>query len=617
MMYYKSRIKGIVLLLLSSFVMLTANGYAGEQNLTEHFWHQAANCLSPGMFPDSSIYQETGVGYCGTPYMLLLANKDIEAPAYMDPLAQRPSLSFSYDTPQGNFKIHYDTSGTNAVLNPGVDVDPADGVPDYVNFVGDICEHCWAYEIDTMGYTTPPSDSFYAGGGDGRYDFYLVDLGGGLFGQTVPDSVYDYPKYTSFIELDNDYSWYLGGYQAAIEVTTAHEFFHSIQMGYDATEYPNSYPYSTWWFECTAVWMEEQVYDEVNDYLNYLPYFYNYPARGLTASGSDNALALHKYASCVWPLYLSERFDQQIIKGMWEQCGESPGYNVINAMDLVLTNPIYGSNLDRAFGEFATWNYFTGSRADTIHQGVTFSEAARYPLIPDSLIKFFYTYPDTVLAGNEFPSPPEFLAANYIDFKVIADSIGGVWVGFNGDDRVVWEIPLMGVNPFSTVNPPTINYIELDTDGVGADTMWGWTKYTDVLFIPCAVGTHDYTFDPTYSYVVQYDSSLGGEEPTPETNKIYGNFPNPLDFNKGESGTYFKFELIKSARPIIKIYNTAGDLVRELEPQSSGKLPPGIYERQLYWDGRNDRGALVAGGVYIYHFYTDDVSQIKKLLVIR
>ena len=48
------------------------------------------------------------------------------------------------------------------------------------------------------------------------------------------------------------------------QVTAAHEFFHAIQFAYDYGE-------DAWMLEATATWMEERVFDKVNDNRQYLP----------------------------------------------------------------------------------------------------------------------------------------------------------------------------------------------------------------------------------------------------------------------------------------------------------------------------------------------------------
>ncbi|MCP4632470.1 MAG: hypothetical protein GY855_06050 [candidate division Zixibacteria bacterium] len=614
-----------MIVVIMAFIIASAvNSHSME--LTEEYWQQAANSISPGMFPVETVYQQTGLGICGTQYTILAANPNIEVPEYFKVLTDRPELVREYDTPEGNFKIHYDPTGTNAPYQAEVDVNPADGHPDFINAIGNFSEYCWSYEIDTLGFNRPPVDNWYPEGGDERYDVYVIDLPDGTFGLTASENSQDGQKATSFIQLDKDYNWvlHLTPFESAA-VTMAHEFFHSIQMGYDVFELDASQ--SPWWYELSAVWMEEQVYDNINDYINYLPYFFDYPDIGLTHGGPNT---LHVYASGIWGLYLTERFDAgsnpRIMRQIWERCGAVEGYNAISAMDEVLVS--HSSSLNRAFAEFATWNYFTADRADTIHDGISYEEAHTWYIggnpnrpiqFPDSVMvemTEFPEVPDTTNPGDEVPSAPEYLAANYIKFRSTGQQ-GGLKAGFNGKDNATWEVVLMGASEVPSIYAPDIKYFDLDNNDIGFQDIYGWNKYSHVVMVPCVVGDRPYTGDATYRYFAEFDTSLHGDEPVAEVNEVSQNFPNPLRLTGGNDVTYFPIELIEYARPMIKIYTTAGELVRELEPKANGTLPPGIYEHQFVWDGKNDNGKLVASGVYIYHFFTDDQSDVKKMIVIR
>ena len=66
--------------------------------------------------------------------------------------------------------------------------------------------------------------------------------------------------------LDNDYAADEFPTNTPIEnlqVTIAHEYFHAVQFGYDIAEDP-------WFLEATAAWVEDIMYDRVDDNLQYL-----------------------------------------------------------------------------------------------------------------------------------------------------------------------------------------------------------------------------------------------------------------------------------------------------------------------------------------------------------
>ena len=46
-------------------------------------------------------------------------------------------------------------------------------------------------------------------------------------------------------------------------MTAAHEYFHATQFAYDIAE-------DGWFLEATATWAEDELYDDVNDNVQYL-----------------------------------------------------------------------------------------------------------------------------------------------------------------------------------------------------------------------------------------------------------------------------------------------------------------------------------------------------------
>ena len=85
------------------------------------------------------------------------------------------------------------------------------------------------------------------------------------------------------------------------------------------------------------------------------------------------------------------------------------------------------------------------------------------------------------------------------------------------------------------------------------------------------------------------------------------NYPNPLN-----PETNIIYQIPKTTRVIIKIYNILGQEVRTLvdKIQSIGR-----YE--LRWDGKNTLGRTVDSGVYFYQLKTKDFIETKKMILIK
>ncbi len=332
----------------------------------------------------------------------------------------RPALSDSFGTASGHFLIHYTKTGDDAVLRPTQDSD-SDGTPDYVETLGVIADSVYQRIVVDMAFPAPPSDGFYPQGGDDRFDIFLQNLSPSFFGLSYLDSFFvrgTDSVATSFMLLDNDYSS-IPGYENrpydAIRVTMAHEFFHAVQFGLDVTEeeHPPSPALGRYWMEMSAVWMEEQLYDNINDYYNYLPYFYQAPSRSIQQFSTlyDN----HPYGSVVFPIFLTEKFGPGIIRDIWFRCADlGSGPSFLQAAQAAIDSiSNHEQDWSSVFREFALWNYFTGARASYAPNNLGYPEKANYPVIPDSTqivggawrrtVAVHRAYPFTILA-NDNPS---------------------------------------------------------------------------------------------------------------------------------------------------------------------------------------------------------------------
>jgi len=76
----------------------------------------------------------------------------------------------------------------------------------------------------------------------------------------------------------------------------------------------------------------------------------------------------------------------------------------------------------------------------------------------------------------------------------------------------------------------------------------------------------------------------------PDVFALHQNFPNPFN-----PVTALPYDVPEIADVKIDIYNLLGQKVRSLV---TGEHEPGFY--RATWNGKNDRGALVTTGVYIY-----------------
>ena len=98
----------------------------------------------------------------------------------------------------------------------------------------------------------------------------------------------------------------------------------------------------------------------------------------------------------------------------------------------------------------------------------------------------------------------------------------------------------------------------------------------------------------------------------PEKTQLLANYPNPFN-----PETWIPYELATDTTVKITIYNTQGVVIRTLE---LGHQSAGYYtgrDRAAYWDGRNALGEQVASGIYFYQFETDEMSSMRKMVILK
>ena len=99
---------------------------------------------------------------------------------------------------------------------------------------------------------------------------------------------------------------------------------------------------------------------------------------------------------------------------------------------------------------------------------------------------------------------------------------------------------------------------------------------------------------------------------TPIQTELLANFPNPFN-----PETWIPYHLAKASNVQITIYDARGAVVRRLE---LGHQRAGIYtsrRRAAHWDGKNDVGEKVASGLYFYQLQADNMSLLRKMVILK
>ena len=88
---------------------------------------------------------------------------------------------------------------------------------------------------------------------------------------------------------------------------------------------------------------------------------------------------------------------------------------------------------------------------------------------------------------------------------------------------------------------------------------------------------------------------------------LRANYPNPFN-----SSTWIPYHLATDGPVRLGIFNTLGQRVRTLVNEAQ---TVGAY--QTYWDGRDQKGAAVAAGVYIARLHHPSGVQVRRLLYLK
>ena len=487
----------------------------------------------------------------------------------LEPLLSRPTesdLPESLVSPSARFKIHYTLEGGDAAT------------PEFIAEVAAAFDQVYDFEINRLGYRPPPSDFGLAGP---EYDVYVHDIPD--YGATIseyPSGESDRPSgYSSWTEIDNDFTHTPTKGIPAMKVTAAHEFFHMIQVGYRDWDL---YPIDTrFLYEMCSTWMEDQAYPEVNDY------FYSLSAYFDAADLPFNTFnGMHEYGISVFNFMLEKKYGPGVIRRIWEiHTRES---NPFSALDRALSEN--GSQLSIEFADFSIWNLFTADNADTAR---FYTEGDHYPGIraTDS-----YPFNQTLTFSGH--SPP--LSSKF--YRIHAQTAGTltVWPSF--------ESPFLWICSAVVLPPDNAGYWEM-TSGNQSQSLSLSSRSAEVWLVP------------TYT---QWPSGNNGQRrddfqitlnhiPAPSRDQaIVGVAPNPYLPDR-HSYAEVRFYLNQpSERVEVLITDENGRRIRRAR---MGRVAEGY--NAFRWDGLDGQGYEAASGVYLFYIESDQILGPAKLALIR
>ncbi len=488
----------------------------------------------------------------------------------------------------GHYRFYYDTTGSEAASLLDSNFNPIPNTAEhYIDSAGAIFNNVWHTEIDLLHYLPPPLNDT-----DGTYHVYVHNLDPGLYGVTDPDTIPVYtgtpPRFRSQIEVDNDYKPFENYYSyglAALEVTAAHEFHHAIQFGAygfwgDADRY---------FSEITSTWMEDVVYNDVNDYYQYLSNNYQFNSQfGRPDLRFTLANTSIEYSRAVWGKFIEKRFSPAIMRRTWEFIRQVPS---LMAIDRALQTA--GSSFREAFLEFAFWNLNAGPLCDTAR---FYSEGKNYP--PMRLDSSLYIPPEGSYSGSMGT-----VASEYVTFCILNRPSDSTLCG-------------IGTNHMTAV----ISNINL-SDTSSSSSYLSWGAYSDqprtyaYLLSKTSSGGAKHLSNNLYGTLVVPDiANWNTQESVPPVVDDITVFPNPYRTGQNQA-IWFQF-------PSIPLQQTAQLSVYTSSVHNvfSGSLPVVYFrplEPALRWDARSANGSPLPTGVYFYSITVDDQTRMGKFAIIH
>ncbi len=485
----------------------------------------------------------------------------------------RPDLPLEYVSHSQLFKIHYDTTGYNAVSTEDWN---HSGVPDFVEEAAEAADRSYDIEVVRLGFQAPPDDRGVNGP---EWDVYIRDMSG-YYGMTYTDQqISRNPDvYTSYMELDNDYMQTSTKGIDGLRVTVAHEFFHMIQLGYNGRDDNNDGDFDDLFLmEAGSTWMEDVVYDHINDYLNYLPSFFNSTNRSL-----DVIDTRREYGLSVLFHFLEKRTGgRSFANTLWE---DIVGYPALQALDRSLGR--LGYLFEDELVLFYGWNATTGPQADT---SLFYPEGDTYPNV--RLDGSFLFSKDTTLTGEVAATGARYYRfASDNDLALTLVPVHTAWSGTH--DVKEFSLSLIhGTHPapYTTVTPGVQARLIAENE-----TIWGGVA---------VLGTNGLAID-----LVMLDGSQPGFDP----DDLPASYPNPfIPANHAQLTIPFRNETAGVVNLLVT--DASGHLVRE-----DRQLLESAGLHTFRWDGRNHNGELVPSGVYVYAVTTrDGIIRRDKLAVVR
>ncbi len=218
------------------------------------------------------------------------------------------------------------------------------------------------------------------------------------------------------------------------------------------------------------------------------------------------------------------------------------------------------------------------------------------PYFPDGLSTTRFVNENAAYKGEDFGDP---VTAIDLDGDSLTYSLGGTDASKFIIDSTTGQLQTNEVFlSYETLGWSRYNVTVIATDDSGEDN--------DSTSINVRIQVTEDRGSPPLSSLTQLNNLLQ----IPDSTAFLPNYPNPFN-----PETWIPYKLSEASDVTLTIYNVRGVVVREL---ALGHRAAGVYysrPRAAHWDGKNNLGEKVAGGVYFIKFNAGNYTKIRKMLI--
>jgi hypothetical protein len=199
------------------------------------------------------------------------------------------------------------------------------------------------------------------------------------------------------------------------------------------------------------------------------------------------------------------------------------------------------------------------------------------------------------------------------------DSLRFDTTGVGESDTVAVEIQNVGLQDLDVLNVIFPGGGVFTVDRTAFPVPFSTHEVVNLIFTPQTAGSytgiiqiaHSVPGQDTLNLYVEGTTGppvgISSDPPLPGEFAIAQNYPNPFN-----PVTKIKYQLPQRTEVKLVVYNILGQPVRTLV---NDVLNAGYYE--LEWNGRNDAGAPLASGVYIYRFEAEGFQKVRKMILLK